>query len=63
MRLRFPARYRKWSNLKDASDACLAVLTGFASCETSAFMVASHIAELAESLPVIRNLAAIATGS
>lgn len=37
----------KGTNLKDASDACLAVLSGFAACETSAFMIASHIAELA----------------
>lgn len=37
----------KGTNLKDASDACLAVLSGFSACETSAFMVASHMAELA----------------
>jgi DNA mismatch repair ATPase MutS len=37
----------KGTNLKDASDACLAVLSGFVGCETSAFVVASHIAELA----------------
>jgi len=44
----------KGTNLKDASDACLAVLTGFSECENSAFIIASHIAELAiaiEKLP------------
>ncbi len=49
----------KGTNLKDASDACLAVLRGFAACERSAFMVASHIAELAdgvEKLPGARFL-------
>lgn len=38
----------KGTNLKDASDACLAVLSGFASSRDSAFLVASHLAELAE---------------
>lgn len=38
----------KGTNLKDASDACMAVLTGFSACDNSAFVVASHIAELAE---------------
>jgi DNA mismatch repair ATPase MutS len=44
----------KGTNLKDASDACLAVLRGFAACQNSAFLVASHLAELAtgiEALP------------
>ncbi len=38
----------KGTNLKDAADACLAVLSGFSACEGSAFIVASHLAELAE---------------
>jgi DNA mismatch repair protein MutS len=40
----------KGTNLKDATDACLAVLPAFAACETSAFLVASHIAEMASVL-------------
>jgi DNA mismatch repair protein MutS len=49
----------KGTNLKDASDASLAVLAGFAACRSSAFVVASHIAELAhglEALPGVRFL-------
>ncbi len=38
------------TNLKDASDACLALLSGFAASRGSAFLVASHLAELAEPL-------------
>jgi DNA mismatch repair ATPase MutS len=37
----------KGTNLKDAADACLAVLSGFSGCAGSAFVVASHLAELA----------------
>lgn len=40
----------KGTNLKDASDACVAVLTGFTGCTNSAFMTASHIAELTTAL-------------
>jgi DNA mismatch repair protein MutS len=36
------------TNLKDASDATLAVLDGFSACDRCAFLIASHIAELAE---------------
>lgn len=46
----------KGTNLRDASDACGAVLSGFASCPGSAFLVASHLAELAahiEPLPAV----------
>ena len=37
----------KGTNLKDAADACLAVLSGFSGCAGSAFVVASHLSELA----------------
>lgn len=40
----------KGTNLRDATDACTAVLSGFSSCAGSAFLVASHLAELAEGL-------------
>ena len=49
----------KGTNLKDASDACMAVLSGFSACDTSVFLVASHLAELAsgiERLPAARFL-------
>ena len=43
----------KGTNLKDASDACLAVLSGFSACAHSVFIVASHIAELAQGLEAL----------
>jgi DNA mismatch repair ATPase MutS len=45
------------TNLKAATDACLAVLSGFASCRKSAFLVASHISELAEKLGALPDVA------
>ena len=37
----------KGTNVMDASDATEAVVRGFARCDRSAFVVASHLAELA----------------
>ncbi|HEV2150615.1 MAG TPA: hypothetical protein VGR37_24670 [Longimicrobiaceae bacterium] len=47
----------KGTNLKDASDACLAVLSGFAAAGHSAFLVASHLAELAERIEPLEGAA------
>lgn len=43
----------KGTNLMDASEACLAVLSGFSACSGSAFMIASHLAELAEGVEAL----------
>jgi DNA mismatch repair ATPase MutS len=40
----------KGTNLKDATDACVAVLSGLVASEESRFLVASHIAELGDPL-------------
>ena len=47
----------KGTNLKDAADACLAVLSGFSGCAGSAFLVASHLAELAEHIRPLEGVA------
>ena len=46
----------KGTNLKDASDACLEVLSAFAACSGSAFLVASHLAELAAGLRTLHGI-------
>jgi DNA mismatch repair ATPase MutS len=53
----------KGTNLKDASDACLAVLSGFAACQNSAFMVASHIAELAAGIENLEGVQFVQFGA
>lgn len=40
----------KGTNLKDATDACLAVLQGFLGSSRSLFLVASHLSEIAEEM-------------
>ena len=47
----------KGTNLKDAADACLAVLSGFSGCAGSAFLVASHLSELAEPIGALDGVA------
>ena len=47
----------KGTNLKDASDACVTVLTGLSACQGSVFIVASHIAELATAVGTLPGAA------